>query len=116
MNEIDKLSNLITYKSEKKVPALKEIALLRKECKQLEKDCEEYKQTQENVTLEIQNEKSLSETLSQIVMNLKKQLNETRKDKEKLLGMVKQDYKVLDNLAKRKEIIDEDSTKLVLDF
>lgn len=65
---------------------------------------------------EMRNERKLVDAISQMVISMKKQIYEVKKDKEKFSVMIKQDYKVIESLAKRKEVLDGDGTKLVLDF
>ena len=49
-------------------------------------------------------------------LNLKKQINETRKEKEKMAIQIKQVQKQIENLNKRKETLSGDSAKLLMNF
>ena len=46
----------------------------------------------------------------------KRQINEARKEKEKLQISLKGTFKILESLSKRRETLDGDSTKLYQDF
>lgn len=51
-----------------------------------------------------------------MVLNYKKQINDVRKEKEKLQIQVKTSAKQIDYLIKRKVTLKEDSAKLFMDF
>ena len=94
----------------------KEITTLRKEVNKLEKDKEEKKGLQETMYTEIEKEKHLIEDLQERNNQVKKVIYEAKKDKEKLIVIVKNAYKIIESLAKRKETLDGDSSKLLMEF
>jgi len=65
---------------------------------------------------EIANEKDLLQQVQNIINGYKKSINEVRREKERLLIGLKGTFKILDNLEKRRETLDGDSTKLYQDF
>ena len=51
-----------------------------------------------------------------MVSNYRKQINEIRKDKERLMVSLKGMSKTIDGLEKRKGALNQDGTKLLLEF
>ena len=64
--------------------------------------------------MEIENE--LIDQAEQLILSYKKQIHEVKKEKERLIIQVKTNYKQIDNLSKRKDTLNNNSTKMYLDF
>lgn len=62
----------------------KDIGNVKREVKVLEKECADLNECKQCITTEIDNETQIIEQMQELILNYKKQLNEIRKDKEKL--------------------------------
>ena len=115
-DDVSKLTKLVSAKKEKNAVLIKSTQNLKREVKILERDCDDLKKCKESIESEMRVEQELIDQVQQMILNQKKLINDVRRDKEKIQIQVKNQYKVLDNLVQRKSILDEDSTKLYMDF
>ena len=65
---------------------------------------------------ESEQEEQLLDKVQQLVISYKKQINEAKRDKERLQIQVKTSEKTIENLVKKRDALNEDSNKLLLDF
>jgi chromosome segregation ATPase len=89
---------------------------LRRDVKNLEREYDNIKEYRDNIETECRAEHELLEAIQMMVTNYKKQIHEIRREKEKLQINVKNSHKMIENLQKRKDVLEDDSTKLFMDF
>ena len=65
---------------------------------------------------ELKAEKELLDAVHEMITGIKRNINEVKKDKEKLIIGIKSNHKIIESLQARKERLNEDSSKLVLDL
>ena len=112
--DIDKLNQLVTAKKSHKQG--KEVMVARKEVKAMEKERGELKILREAIVEEIDREGEEREGLEKMIGLLKKQINEAKREKERLAIEVKQTGKIVEALRKRKLTLDGDSQKMLAEF
>jgi chromosome segregation ATPase len=112
--DIDKLNQLVTAKKSHKQG--KEVMIARREVKAMEKERGELKILREAIVEEIDREGEEREGLEKMIGLLKKQINEAKREKERLAIEVKQTGKIVEALRKRKLTLDGDSQKMLAEF
>ena len=114
---IVKLSQLVHQKADRNHHQAKDVALVKRDVRNLYSDCEELKQEKGRLQLKIEGEYRLIDVVQRLVVNLKKQNYEVRREKEKLQITVRgEQRKAIDVIAKRRCLITEESEKIYLDF
>lgn len=67
--------------------------------------------------MKVSGEYQLMDVVQQLIVNLKKQINDVRRDKERLQISIRgEQRKVIDVINKRKTLITEESEKIYMDF
>ena len=67
--------------------------------------------------LKIEGEYELMDVVQRLIVNLKKQTNEVRREKERLQITVRgEQRKILEVISKRKELVSEESSKIYADY
>lgn len=67
--------------------------------------------------MKIENEYQLMEIVQRLIVNLKKQTNEVRREKERLQYAIRgEQRKAIDVISKRRNLITEESEKIYMDF
>lgn len=94
----------------------KELRQARKEARALEKEHELVLQVRDNMTLELRAEAELLDAVRGMVAGYKKQLNEVRRDKERLAVQLKLSAKQADLLRARCDAARYDGDRLLQDF
>eukprot|EP00347_Sterkiella_histriomuscorum_P004943 403358486 len=114
--DIMKLNQCVGLKGNKQAQFHKEILPLKKDIKQLQSQTDSQNNHKKQLDINLMQEYELLEAISQTVLNYKKQINDARKEKEKIGMAVKQQVKQIEMLANRRDQLQEDSNKLFQDF
>lgn len=96
--DLGKLKDVVKKKKQSKKGNEQEIIQGRKTVQFLERDVEELTDCREKLKEEINNEKDLQNSMWELVVTIKKNINEVRKEKEKLQIAVKSTQKTLESL------------------
>lgn len=112
-----RLADLVNQKVDRNTQLQRDIALAKRDVRALQQDCEDLRQDKSKLLLKIESEYQLVDVVQRLIVNLKKQINEVRREKEKLQIAVKgEQRKVIDVISKRRTLITEESEKIYLDF
>lgn len=116
-DDIAKLSGLVGQKAARNEKLDKDLALVKRDIKALHSDCESLKQERESLEYKIEGESQLIDVVQRLIVNLKKQINDVRRDKERLQISVRGEQKrMMEVINKRKTMINEESEKIYYDF
>lgn len=74
----------MTTKRDKRQVINRDIGNVKREVKVLEKEFNELNECKQCISTEVKNELEIIEQVEDLILNYKKQLNELRKDKEKM--------------------------------
>jgi hypothetical protein len=91
--------------------------LVKKDVRALQQDCEDLRYEKGKLLMKVESEYQLVDVVHRLIINLKKQINEVRRDKERLQIAVRgEQRKTIDVINKRRTLITEESEKIYMDF
>ena len=89
---------------------------IKKEINEISHECDELIECKDVLTAEIKEEQEYQEQMKNLIAQLKRNIYEVRLDREKMVKEINHDRKIRTNLARQKEVVNEDNEKMQVDF